>query len=161
MGNDDRLAKRVNGVLVAYSTGVGLGIFVGAVPGFSSTNVLIILLPFTLGMDSGAGMAFASGLYSGSHMGGVYTCSSLQCAGDRFCGTTCFDGYPMTQQGRGQEALAIAFVASTIGGLFWRLSLWAALPYLSRMVYYFGSIENFVIISSELPLSVRLPAVAF
>ncbi len=126
--------------------GVGLGIFVGAVPGFSSTNVLIILLPFTLGMESGAGMAFMASLYSGSHMGGSIPAVLFNVPGTGSAAATCFDGYPMTQQGRGQEALAIAFVASAIGGLFTTLITLGALPYLSKMVYYFGSIENFVII---------------
>lgn len=126
--------------------GVGLGIFVGAVPGFSSTNVLIILLPFTLGMESGAGMAFMASLYSGSHMGGSIPAVLFNVPGTGAAAATCFDGYPMTQQGRGQEALAIAFAASAIGGLFTTMITLGALPYLSRMVYYFGSIENFVII---------------
>ena len=126
--------------------GVGLGIFVGAVPGFSSTNVLIILLPFTLGMESGAGMAFMASLYSGSHMGGSIPAVLFNVPGTGAAAATCFDGYPMTQQGRGQEALAIAFAASAIGGLFTTMITLGALPYLSKMVYYFGSIENFVII---------------
>ncbi len=119
--------------------GVGLGIFVGAVPGFSSTNVLIILLPFTLGMESGAGMAFMASLYSGSHMGGSIPAVLFNVPGTGSAAATCFDGYPMTQQGRGQEALAIAFVASAIGGLFTTLITLGALPYLSKMVYYFGA----------------------
>lgn len=126
--------------------GVGLGIFVGAVPGFSSTNVLIILLPFTLGMESGAGMAFMASLYSGSHMGGSIPAVLFNVPGTGAAAATCFDGYPMTQQGRGQEALAIAFAASAVGGLFTTVITLGALPYLSKMVYYFGSIENFVII---------------
>jgi putative tricarboxylic transport membrane protein len=126
--------------------GVALGIFIGAVPGFSSTNVLIILLPFTLGMESGAGMAFMASVYSGSHMGGSIPAVLFNVPGTGAAAATCFDGYPMTQQGRGQEALAIAFVASAVGGLFTTGITLGALPYLSRLVYYFGSIENFVII---------------
>jgi putative tricarboxylic transport membrane protein len=126
--------------------GVALGIFVGAVPGFSSTNVLIILLPFTLGMETGPAMAFMSSLYSGSHMGGSIPAVLFNVPGTGAAAATCFDGYPMTQQGRGQEALAIAFVASAIGGLFTTVITYGALPYLSKMVYYFGSIENFIII---------------
>lgn len=126
--------------------GVAVGIFVGAVPGFSSTNVLIMLLPLTLGMETNSAMAFMVSVYSGSHMGGSIPAVLFNVPGTGAAAATCFDGYPMTQQGRGQEALAIAFFASAIGGLLTTLVTWGCLPWLSRMVYYFGSIENFVII---------------
>ena len=126
--------------------GVAVGIFIGAVPGFSSTNILIMLLPLTLGMESGPAMAFMVSVYSGSHMGGSIPAILFNVPGTGAAAATCFDGYPMTQQGRGQEALAIAFFASAIGGLMTTLITWGCLPYLSRIVYYFGSIENFVII---------------
>jgi len=132
--------------------GVTVGIFIGAIPGFSSTNVLIILLPLTLGMQSGPALALMASLYAGSHMGGSIPAILFNVPGTGAAAATCFDGYPMTQQGKGQQALAIAFVSSSIGGLVTTAITLFALGYLSKLVYYFGSIESFVVILFGLAL---------
>ena len=47
-----------------------LGILVGAIPGFSAQNTLIILLPLTLAMDINVALAFMVSLYCATHLGG-------------------------------------------------------------------------------------------
>ena len=44
--------------------GTVLGVVVGAVPGFSAANTIIILLPITLAMDPASGMIFMVALYT-------------------------------------------------------------------------------------------------
>lgn len=136
--------------------GVTIGVFVGAVPGFSSTNTLIILLPLTLGMETAPALAFMSSVYIGSHMGGSVPAILLNVPGTGSAATTCFDGYPMNQQGKGQQALVIAFAASCIGGLLTTTITLGALPALRSLVYYFGSIESFVIILFGLVLIAQI-----
>jgi putative tricarboxylic transport membrane protein len=46
-----------------------LGILVGAVPGFSAANTIIILLPLTLAMSAEAGMIFMVAIYTASRLG--------------------------------------------------------------------------------------------
>ena len=46
-----------------------LGLVVGAIPGFSAANTIIILLPLTFAMDVEAGLVFMVALYSASRMG--------------------------------------------------------------------------------------------
>ena len=46
-----------------------LGLVVGAIPGFSAANTIIILLPLTLAMDPEVGLIFMVALYASSRMG--------------------------------------------------------------------------------------------
>ena len=46
-----------------------LGLLVGAVPGFSAANTIIVLLPITLAMEPATGMIFMVALYTASRMG--------------------------------------------------------------------------------------------
>ena len=48
-----------------------LGLIVGAIPGFSAANTIIILLPLTLAMDPEVGLVFMVALYASSRMGAV------------------------------------------------------------------------------------------
>jgi putative tricarboxylic transport membrane protein len=125
--------------------GVSIGIVIGAIPGFSSTNVNIILLPLTLGMDTAPALALMATIYCGSHMGGGVPAILFNIPGTGAAAATVFDGYPMTQQGQGQRALSISFAASSISGLVTSIVTIIALRYAGRLVYYFGTIESFVV----------------
>lgn len=46
-----------------------LGLVVGAIPGFSAANTIIILLPLTLAVDVKIGLVFMVALYCSSRMG--------------------------------------------------------------------------------------------
>ncbi|NIO42403.1 MAG: hypothetical protein GTO41_20965, partial [Burkholderiales bacterium] len=55
------------------------------------------------------------------------------------------DGYPMTKLGRGQQALAMAFVASTFGGLLTTLVALVSMPLLAQVAFYLHSVEMIVV----------------
>lgn len=126
--------------------GVTVGIVVGAIPGFSSTNVNIILLPLTLGMETVPALTLMATVYAGSHMGGAVPAILFNVPGTGSAAATCFDGYPMTQNGEGQRALSISFAASSLSGLVTSIVTIIALRYVGRIVYFFGTIESFVVI---------------
>lgn len=46
-----------------------LGLIVGAIPGFSAANTIIILLPLTFAMEVEQGVVFMVALYASSRMG--------------------------------------------------------------------------------------------
>ena len=46
-----------------------LGLIVGAIPGFSAANTIIILLPLTFAMEVEQGIVFMVALYASSRMG--------------------------------------------------------------------------------------------
>ena len=89
-----------------------LGLLVGAIPGFSAANTIIILLPLTLVMDVEVGLIFMVALYCSSRMGAGIPAILVNIPGTAGAAATPLDGYPMTKAGRGQQALAMSFVAS-------------------------------------------------
>ena len=95
-----------------------LGLIVGGVPGFSAANTIIILMPLTLSMDLEMGLVFMVSLYCSARMGAGIPAILVNIPGTAGAAATPLDGYPMTQQGRGQQALAMTFVASSLGGAF-------------------------------------------
>ena len=89
-----------------------LGFVVGAVPGFSAANTIIILLPLTLALDIETGLIFMVALYCSARMGAGIPAILVNIPGTAGAAATPLDGYPMAKQGRGQQALAISFVSS-------------------------------------------------
>jgi len=122
-----------------------LGLIVGAIPGFSAANTIIILLPLTLAMDLEVGLIFMIALYSSSRMGAGIPAILVNIPGTAGAAATPLDGYPMTKQGRGQQALAMSFVASTFGGLLTTVIALIAMPVLAEVGYYMHSVEMIVV----------------
>ena len=54
-----------------------LGLIVGAIPGFSAANTIIILLPLTFAMEVEQGIVFMVALYASSRMGAGIFCDHL------------------------------------------------------------------------------------
>jgi len=122
-----------------------LGLIVGAIPGFSAANTIIILLPLTLAMDLEVGLIFMIALYCSSRMGAGIPAILVNIPGTAGAAATPLDGYPMTKQGRGQQALAMSFVASTFGGLLTTVIALFAMPILAEVGYYMHSVEMIVV----------------
>ena len=135
-----------------------LGLVVGAMPGFSAANTIIILLPLTLAMKPEVGLTFMVALYASSRMGAGIPAILFNIPGTAGAAATPLDGYPMTKQGRGQQALAMSFVASIAGGLFTTLLALVALPWLSQVAYYLHSVEMIVIMFFGISLIATIAA---
>ena len=118
-----------------------LGIVVGAIPGFSAQNTLIILLPLTLTMDINVALAFMVSLYCATHLGGGIPAILVNMPGTGGAAATTLDGYQMTLKGQAQQALVLCFVASTVGGLVTSIATVALLPYLAQLGLYLRSVE--------------------
>lgn len=97
--------------------GTALGIIVGVIPGFSSSMAIGILLPVTFVLSPQQALIFLISVYIATIYGGSITAIILNTPGAPESSATVFDGYPMTQQGKGSEALGIAFGSSLVGGL--------------------------------------------
>lgn len=122
-----------------------LGLIVGAIPGFSAANTIIILLPLTLAMDLQIGLVFMVTLYASSRMGAGVPAILVNIPGTAGAAATPLDGYPMAKQGRGQQALAISFVASTIGGLLTTILAILLMPWLAQVAFVMHSVEMIVV----------------
>ncbi len=135
-----------------------LGLLVGAIPGFSAANTIIILLPLTLAMEVEIGLVFMIALYCASRMGAGIPAILVNIPGTAGAAATPLDGYPMTKQGRGQQALAMSFVASTLGGLLTTLIALAAMPILAEVGYYMHSVEMIVVMLFGISLIATIAA---
>jgi putative tricarboxylic transport membrane protein len=132
--------------------GILLGIVVGFLPGFNAENTLIMLLPLTLAMPVAHAFAFMTSLYCATHLGGGIPAILVRIPGTPGAAATTLDGYPLTQQGRGQFALVLSFVASVFSGLIATLLTIAVLPWLSEMGLRLRSVEMVVVMLFGLTL---------
>jgi putative tricarboxylic transport membrane protein len=135
-----------------------LGLLVGAIPGFSAANTIIILLPFTLVMEVEVGLIFMVALYCSSRMGAGIPAILVNIPGTAGAAATPLDGYPMTQAGRGQQALAMSFVASAFGGLLTTVLALFAMPILAEVGYYMHSVEMIVVMLFGISLIASIAA---
>mgnify|MGYP005806031781 CR=1 FL=1 len=132
--------------------GILLGIVVGFLPGFNAENTLIMLLPLTLALPVAHALAFMTSLYCATHLGGGIPAILVRIPGTPGAAATTLDGYPLTQQGRGQFALVLSFVASVFSGLIATLLTIALLPWLSAMGLHLRSVEMVVVMLFGLTL---------
>jgi putative tricarboxylic transport membrane protein len=135
-----------------------LGLIVGGIPGFSAANTIIILMPLTLAMDFETGLVFMVTLYCAARMGAGVPAILVNIPGTAGAAATPLDGYPMARQGRGQQALAMSFVASTIGGLLTTLIALATMPLLARVGFYMHSVEMIVVMLFGISLIASIAA---
>jgi putative tricarboxylic transport membrane protein len=138
--------------------GTVLGVVVGAVPGFSAANTIIILLPITLAMDPASGMIFMVALYTASRLGAGIPAILVNIPGTAGAAATPLDGYPMAVAGRGQQALAISFVSSVLGGLLATIAALALIPWLSQVAFHLHSVEMIVIMLFGISLIATISA---
>lgn len=132
-------------ILTILVGGTAAGILIGAMPGLGSVLAITLALPLTFVMETEPSIALLLGLYAGSVYGGSLSAILINTPGTPQAAATVFDGYPMMQQGRGDEALGWATVASTIGGLLSVLVLIVAAPALARLGLKFGPVEYFAL----------------
>jgi len=149
------LSNLADGFLIAFTAqnlflallGCFLGTLMGALPGLGPANGVAILIPiaFTLGLGPTPSLILLTSVYIGAMYGGRISSILLNIPGDEPAMMTCLDGYPMAQQGKAGEALALSGIASFIGGFFsiWGLILIA--PQLVKIALMFGPAEYFAL----------------
>ncbi|MDO4266825.1 MAG: tripartite tricarboxylate transporter permease [Eubacteriales bacterium] len=95
-----------------------IGMIFGAIPGLSGTLAVMLLMPLTYSMQTGAAIIFLLSLWVGGCSGGFIGSVLLGIPGSPSSVATCFDGYPMAMAGKAGKALAIGMVASFLGTFF-------------------------------------------
>ncbi|TSB48402.1 tripartite tricarboxylate transporter permease [Alkalicoccobacillus porphyridii] len=126
--------------------GTVLGVIFGALPGLTATLAIVILLPFTYGMDPSSGIAMLIAAYIGGISGGVVASVLIGMPGTPSSITTVYDGYPMAKQGLGGKALAIGATGSLIGSLVSLFFLVTLAPQLAAVALRFSPIEYTMVI---------------
>ncbi|WP_018698265.1 tripartite tricarboxylate transporter permease [Amorphus coralli] len=97
---------------------VALGIVFGALPGLTATLAVTILTGF-FGNKFPVEQSLIAliGAYVGAIYGGSYPSILLNIPGTAASAASALDGYPLTRQGRGGEALGLTTTSSVIGTL--------------------------------------------
>jgi putative tricarboxylic transport membrane protein len=124
--------------------GVVVGLVFGAIPGLGGTTAMALFIPLTYGMQSQDAMALAGGIMGAVAFGGTITAILLNTPGTPMSAATCFDGYPLAQQGKAGMAIGAAGMSSSLGGLFGVLILVAVMPIARALVLSFGPAEFFM-----------------
>ena len=91
------------------------------------------------------GLIFMIAIYCSSHMGAGIPAILVNIPGTAGAAATPLDGYPMAKKGMGQQALAISFIASCLGGLLTTVIALFAMPLLAQVGFYMHSVELIVV----------------
>ncbi len=131
--------------LLPLFIGTLAGVIGGALPGVTITMTIIVVLPFTFGLDPLQGLAAMTGVYVGGSAGGLITAVLLGIPGTPSAIATTFDGHPMAKKGEPGRALWLGIWASFFGGLLGGAFLVFATGPLARIALQFGPWEFFAL----------------
>lgn len=131
--------------LIALVLGVVAGMIIGIIPGLGPSAGIALLIPISFTMRSAAALTMMVALYSSGVYGGSITAALCHTPGTAASAATAIDGYQLTKQGRGMEAVGICTVSSVIGGCFGALALIFFAPPLGRLSMRFSALEYFLI----------------
>lgn len=123
--------------------GVLLGIWLGAVPGLGGIIGLVLLLPFTYGMETVPAFALLLGMFAVTSTSDTIASVMLGIPGTAASQATILDGYPLAQQGKAARAFGAAFTVSAVGGVFGAFILAVSLPLILPIIKSFASPELF------------------
>ena len=125
--------------------GVGLGTFVGVLPGLGSAATIALLLPITYHIPTTSAVIMLAGIWYGSMYGGSTTAILLRVPGESASVMTCIDGFEMAKRGRAGAALGISAFGSFIAGTIGLVGLIFLAPPLSEFALDFGPPEYFAL----------------
>lgn len=132
--------------LIALVIGVVGGMVIGALPGLNATMAISLLIPITYSMSPYAAFIMMMAVYTSAFYGGSLTAILIHTPGTPSSAATAGDGYALTQQGRGLEAMGMSTVASAFGGLMSGIALLTLAPLLGRLTLFFSAPEYFLIV---------------
>ncbi|WP_163269260.1 tripartite tricarboxylate transporter permease [Chelativorans alearense] len=125
--------------------GVVLGLAVGILPGLGGIVGLSLLLPFIYGMDQTSALAMLIGLVAVIPTSDTFASVLMGIPGSTASQATVLDGFPLSKQGQAARALAAAFSASLLGGLFGALVLTGFVVIARPLILSFSSPELFAL----------------
>jgi putative tricarboxylic transport membrane protein len=95
--------------------GMLIGLAFHAVPGLTTSMALAVCMPIIPYMDFLPALIFMTAMYTGALFGVAIPAILLNVPGSASAVATTFDGFPMAQAGRHNEALGFALAASCFG----------------------------------------------
>jgi len=125
--------------------GVLIGMTMGSLPGMTATMTVAVLVSFTFGMEPAEGMMLLLGIYGGALYAGSIPAILIRTPGTPSAAATVFDGFPLAERGLAGRAIAVATVASFVGGAVSVVLLAALAPQIASVAIEFGSAEYFAL----------------
>ena len=125
--------------------GVGLGFWVGLLPGLGGATTLALMLPFIYTMQPVEAFAFLLGMHAVVATTGDITSVLFGVPGEATTAATILDGYAMTKKGEAGRALGAALGSSLVGAVVGAFALALAIPIVRPLVLTFGSPELFML----------------
>ncbi|HXP00178.1 MAG TPA: tripartite tricarboxylate transporter permease [Luteibacter sp.] len=149
-------AMTVNNLLWMVA-GAVLGTLIGILPGLGNpAATLAILLPLTLRLPPTTGLIMMAGIYHGAKFAGATTAILLNIPTETSSVVLCYDGHPLSKQGRAGPAMGMSaisgFIASTVG----IVALTFAAPLAAELAVNFGPPEFAMLMFFGLLLVVSL-----
>ncbi len=136
--------------------GGSLGTIIGMLPGLGPATGVAVLIPITFGMNPATALITMCAVYYGAMFGGSRASIMINVPGDASAIVSCFDGYPMTKQGRAGPALAISAIASFIGGMIGMVFLVFLTQPIASAALKFGPAEMFSLLLFALVATITL-----
>jgi TctA family transporter len=125
--------------------GIGVGFWVGLLPGLGGATTLALMLPFIYSMTPVEGFAFLLGMHSVVATTGDITSVLFGIPGEGTTAATILDGHAMAKKGEAGRALGAVLASSLVGALIGAAALALAVPVVRPLVLTFGSPELFMI----------------
>lgn len=132
-------------MLIALVVGCAVGYFVGAMPGIGGGIGITLLIPFTYSMRPDIAIVMMTAIYMTSEYANAIPAIAINTPGTSSAVATCFDGYPMAQNGYITRAISYSLNASVVGGL---MGIFALIIFAQPLVYFalkFGAGEYFAL----------------
>ena len=131
--------------IISLLIGVVGGMIIGALPGFSAAMGVSLLIPLTYGMSPIAALVMLTAMYTSAIYGGSITAILCHTPGTPASAATAIDGFQLTTQGRGMEAMGVATVCSGIGGTVSAIAMLFIAPALGAFSLKFSVLEYFLL----------------
>jgi putative tricarboxylic transport membrane protein len=149
----EELSALMGGFAVAFTpyniglmvVGIVLGVIIGVLPGLGGANGVAILLPLTFSMEPTSAIIMLTSIYWGALFGGAITAILFNIPGEPWSVATTFDGHPMAQKGKADEALVGAFTSSFVGAIFAVALITFLAPAVAKFALRFGPAEFFAV----------------
>jgi putative tricarboxylic transport membrane protein len=125
--------------------GIGLGFWVGLLPGLGGATTLALMLPFIYTMQPVEAFAFLLGMHSVVATTGDITSILFGVPGEATTAAIILDGHAMAKKGEAGRALGAALASSLVGALIGAAALALAVPVVRPLVLTFGSPELFML----------------
>lgn len=131
--------------IIALFAGTVGGMIIGALPGFSAAMGVSLLIPITYGMSPVAALTMLTAMYTSAIYGGSITAILCHTPGTPASAATAIDGFQLTKQGRGMEAMGVSTFGSAVGGTISAVAMLLIAPALGAFSLRFSVLEYFLL----------------